>query len=73
MTDMKITFLGDNIVIVSEKGIFINNDQVSTPKGMDINSISIVNDEIYIGGYKYFSKTKTFKRTLKALYHHYLG
>ncbi len=61
-----------NGVIVSTgkgKEVTINGEKIETPKGMRINSTSIVDGKVYIGGYEFIPAQKKFKRTFKALWH----
>ena len=67
---MNITTQEGICVATSKNGISINGEDVEIPKGMNVRSQAIINGKIYIGGYKYFSKEKKFKRTLLALWYH---
>jgi len=53
-----------------KNGIWINNERVDIPKGMNTNCSTIINDKIYIGGYEWKASEKRFKRTFVALWHY---
>jgi len=49
--------------------VIINGENIPLPNGMKTDSQSVVNGKVYIGGYEFFPKTKSFKRTVLALFH----
>jgi len=62
---------GDSIVSSNDE-IFINGEKVKCPKGMTAGNVcsqTVINGKIYVNGYEYNKKTKTFKRSLKALWY----
>ncbi len=62
--------ISNGIAVSSGNGkIVINGETIPTPKGMKTNSQTIINGRVYIGGYEFISETKSFKRTLTALFH----
>ena len=56
-----------SIVNSREKWIEINGVRYNFPKGMKGNSISQIDNHIFIDGYEFIDGK--FKRTLRALYH----
>jgi len=54
---------------IKNNQVFINGEQIKTPKRMNTNNQTIVNGKIYIGGYEYIKEKKEFKRTLTAIWH----
>lgn len=68
---MKMTINSTSYVIKSGNKIFINGDEIERPKDMKMNSITQIGNNIFIGGYQFNHTTKTFKRTLRALWHLY--
>lgn len=62
----------NGISVVTSKGkVFIDDEEISLPEGMKTGSQSVINGNVYIDGYEYFPKTKSFKKTLKALFYKY--
>ena len=53
-------------IIAYEDKISVNNVEVKRPKGMNINNSTVINEDIYIGGYKWIAAEKKFKRTFMA-------
>ncbi len=62
--------ISDGVSVSSRNGnVTINGEKIPLPRGMKTNSQSVINGKVYIGGYEFFPESKTFKRTLKALWH----
>lgn len=59
---------GFSVVSSSNGKVFINGEDIPLPKGMKTGSQSVINGRVYIGGYEFFPETKSFKRTLMALF-----
>lgn len=57
-----------NIVWLRETEIVINGVKYPLPKKCKGNTITQINDKIYVNGYEF--KDGKFKRTLKALWHY---
>lgn len=62
----EITANGMRIIVYGDR-ISINGEDIKKPSGMRTGMVSQVDDEIFIGGYQFDHKTKTFKRTLKSI------
>ena len=54
-------------IIVSGDRISINGEDIKKPRGMRTGMVSQMDNEIFIGGYQFDHKNKTFKRTLKSI------
>jgi len=49
--------------------VIINGENIPLPNGMKTDSQSVVNGKVYISGYEFFPETKSFKKTIKALWY----
>lgn len=54
---------------VSNGEIMINGEKIEKPEGMEIKRVTQINGDIFISGYEFIPKTKTFKKTLKAFWY----
>ena len=54
-------------VITDKNKVIVNGEKIPLPKGMNTNSVSLMNGKVYIGGYEYIPKEKKFKRTLNSV------
>lgn len=55
-------------IITGDKKIIINGKEIPEPP-VKTNNVTIINDNVFIGGYEY--KNREWKRTYKALFHKY--
>ena len=66
-----MNIITSNGVTISNGVLKVDGEVVEFPKKLNGNiSNSIIGNSIYINGYEYIRKTKTFKRTLRAMYHY---
>lgn len=55
-----------NGVMCANGRVWINGEEIVTPKGLNTNVLVNVDGKIYVGGYEFIKAEKRFKRTLRA-------
>jgi len=66
---MNISNQNGIVVVSGTNGVFINGEKIEVPTNMNVNSQTIMNGKVYIGGYEYFRKEKKFNRTFMSIWH----
>ena len=58
----------ENVIIVGNKGVFINGKEYPLPDGKSTNS-TIIDNHVFVNGYEL--KNGKWKKTLRAIFHKY--
>ena len=58
----------ENVIIVGNKGVFINGKEYPLPDGKSTNS-TIIDNHVFANGYEL--KNGKWKKTLRAIFHKY--
>lgn len=58
----------ENVIIVGNKGVFINGKEYPLPDGKNTNS-TIIDNHVFVNGYEL--KNGKWKKTLRAIFHKY--
>ena len=58
----------ENVIIVGNKGVFINGKEYPLPDGKSTNS-TIIDNHVVVNGYEL--KNGKWKKTLRAIFHKY--
>lgn len=58
----------ENMIIVGNKGVFINGKEYPLPDGKSTNS-TIIDNHVFVNGYEL--KNGKWKKTLRAIFHKY--
>ena len=58
----------ENVIIVGNKGVFINGKEYPLPDGESTNS-TIIDNHVFVNGYEL--KNGKWKKTLRAIFHKY--
>ena len=58
----------ENVIIVGNKGVFINGKEYPLPDGKSTNS-KIIDNHVFVNGYEL--KNGKWKKTLRAIFHKY--
>lgn len=58
----------ENVIIVGNKGVFINGKEYPFPDGKSTNS-TIIDNHVFVNGYEL--KNGKWKKTLRAIFHKY--